>query len=78
MLDRSALVRGLTNRVAALEEQVGQLAPDIELETNEPSVRSVAAILDAEVVSRERVAGLREQVRELIDHLEAEIHHHSA
>jgi two-component system, NtrC family, response regulator AlgB len=38
-LDRSALVRGLRNRVAALEEQVGQLAPDVELDTAEPSVQ---------------------------------------
>jgi NtrC-family two-component system response regulator AlgB len=40
VLDRSALVRGLRNRVAALEEQVGQLAPDVELKTEEPSMRS--------------------------------------
>jgi NtrC-family two-component system response regulator AlgB len=39
VLDRSALVRGLRNRVAALEEQVGQLAPDVELDTEEPAVR---------------------------------------
>src|SRR5205814_9185075 len=39
VLDRSALVRGLRNRVAALEEQVGQLAPEAELETDEPAVR---------------------------------------
>ncbi|MBN9119069.1 MAG: response regulator, partial [Planctomycetes bacterium] len=38
-LDRSALVRGLKSRVAALEEQVGQLAPDVELETHEPAVQ---------------------------------------
>jgi NtrC-family two-component system response regulator AlgB len=36
VLDRSALVRGLRNRVAALEEQVGQLAPEVELTTEEP------------------------------------------
>src|SRR5262245_23191836 len=39
VLDRSALVRGLRNRVAALEEQVGQLAPEVELDTVEPAVR---------------------------------------
>jgi NtrC-family two-component system response regulator AlgB len=39
VLDRSALVHGLRNRVAALEEQVGQLAPDVELVTEEPAVR---------------------------------------
>ena len=38
-LDRSALVRGLRDRVAALEERVGQLAPDVELDTDEPAVR---------------------------------------
>jgi NtrC-family two-component system response regulator AlgB len=41
VLDRSALVRGLRDRVAALEEQVGQLAPDVELDTAEPAVRQV-------------------------------------
>jgi NtrC-family two-component system response regulator AlgB len=39
VLDRSALVRGLRNRVAALEEQVGHLTPDVELDTEEPAVR---------------------------------------
>jgi NtrC-family two-component system response regulator AlgB len=43
-LDRSALVRGLKDRVAALEEQVGQLAPDVELETREPAVRQALEI----------------------------------
>lgn len=38
-LDRSALVRGLRTRVAALEEQVGQLAPGAELATAEPVMR---------------------------------------
>ena len=32
-LDRSALVRGLRNRVAALEERVGHLPPEVELDT---------------------------------------------
>jgi NtrC-family two-component system response regulator AlgB len=41
VLDRSALVRGLKNRVAALEEQVGLLPPDVELDTEEPAVRKV-------------------------------------
>jgi guanylate kinase len=44
----------------------------------ERAVASVGAILDAEVVSRERVSGLRRQVAGLIDRLEAEIHHHSS
>ena len=42
------------------------------------SVRRVAAIIDAEVVSRERVAGLREQVATLIQRLEDEIETHSS
>jgi guanylate kinase len=42
------------------------------------AVRVVSAIIDAEVVSRGRVAGLREQVRQLIQHLENEIDHHSS
>jgi guanylate kinase len=40
----------------------------------ERAVQRVAAILDAEVVSRERVAGLRSQVTALIQRLEDEIH----
>ncbi|MCE9562328.1 MAG: sigma-54 dependent transcriptional regulator [Planctomycetes bacterium] len=43
-LDRSALVRGLRNRVAALEEQVGLLAPDVELDTQEPTAQKVLDI----------------------------------
>ncbi|HEY9226153.1 MAG TPA: guanylate kinase [Gemmatimonadaceae bacterium] len=42
------------------------------------AVRQVGSILDAEVVSRERVSGLRHQVEGLIRHLEAEIDHHSS
>jgi guanylate kinase len=41
------------------------------------SVRRVSSIIDAEVVSRERVAGLREQVAALIRRLEDEIDTHS-
>jgi len=44
----------------------------------EESVRRVSAIIDAEVVSRERVAGLREQVATLIKRLEDEIETHSS
>ncbi|MFI5230155.1 MAG: guanylate kinase [Gemmatimonadales bacterium] len=44
----------------------------------EQAVASVGAILDAEVLSRERVSGLRRQVAGLIDRLEAEIHNHSS
>ncbi|HEX4612093.1 MAG TPA: sigma-54 dependent transcriptional regulator [Urbifossiella sp.] len=41
VLDRSGLVRGLRDRVAALEEQVGRLAPDVELDTREAAVQQV-------------------------------------
>ena len=38
------------------------------------AVHRVSAIIDAEVVSRERVAGLRQQVSALVERLEVEIH----
>jgi guanylate kinase len=41
------------------------------------AVRRVDAILDAEVVSQARVAGLRQSVEALIRHLESEVDHHS-
>ena len=44
----------------------------------EESVRRVSAIIDAEVVSRERVEGLRESVATLIRRLEDEIDTHSS
>ncbi|HJZ54857.1 MAG TPA: sigma-54 dependent transcriptional regulator [Gemmataceae bacterium] len=44
VLERSALVRGLRNRVAALEEQVGQFAPEVELDTEEPAVRKALEV----------------------------------
>jgi guanylate kinase len=44
----------------------------------EDAVRRVSSIVDAEVVSRERVAGLREQVARLIRRLEDEIGNHSS
>jgi guanylate kinase len=42
------------------------------------AVRRVSSIIDAEVVSRDRVAGLREQVAALIRRLEDELETHSA
>jgi guanylate kinase len=42
------------------------------------AVQRVSAILDAEVVSRARVSGLRQQVEQLIHRLEAEVDHHSS
>lgn len=41
VLDRSALVRGLRDRVTTLEEQVGRLAPEVELATEEPAVQKL-------------------------------------
>jgi len=41
------------------------------------AVKQVASIVDAEVVSRERVSGLRHQVEALVTRLEAEIGNHS-
>jgi guanylate kinase len=42
------------------------------------AVNQIGAILDAEVVSRERVFGLRVQVEALIQRLQSEIDHHSS
>jgi guanylate kinase len=44
----------------------------------EQAVQRVGSIIDAEVVSRERVSGLRNQVKALIDRLEREIEHNSS
>jgi guanylate kinase len=44
----------------------------------ECSVQRASSIIDAEVVSRERVAGLKHQVQQLIERLETEIHNHSS
>jgi guanylate kinase len=42
------------------------------------AVSSINAVLDAEVVSRDRIAGLRHQVESLIRQLETEIDQHSS
>jgi guanylate kinase len=42
------------------------------------AVQQVGSILDAEVVSRERVSGLRHQIAALVRRLETEIEHHSS
>lgn len=74
--DKEAIVRRLES---ALQEL--QAVEDYEYvvvnDVLEDSVRLVSSIIDAEVVSRERVAGLREQVAALIRRLEAELEHHS-
>ena len=43
----------------------------------EQSVKRVSSIIDAEVVNRKRVAGLKQQVEDLIIRLESEIQTHS-
>ncbi|HJQ21765.1 MAG TPA: guanylate kinase [Gemmatimonadaceae bacterium] len=43
----------------------------------EKAIQRVGSIIDAEVSSRERVAGLRTQVAQLIEHLESEIQSHT-
>jgi guanylate kinase len=74
--DKEAIVRRLES---ALQEL--QAVEDYEYvvvnDVLEDSVRRVASIVDAEVVSRERVAGLREQVASLIRRLETELENHS-
>ena len=44
----------------------------------EQAVQRVSAIIDAEVVSRERVRGMEAQVEQIIRRLTSEIDHHSA
>jgi guanylate kinase len=44
----------------------------------ERAVQRVNAIIDAEVVKQERVAGLRQNVEALIHRLEQAVHHHSS
>jgi guanylate kinase len=74
--DKQAIVRRLES---ALQEL--QAVEDYEYvvinDVLEDSVRRVSSIVDAEVVSRERVAGLREQVALLIRRLEDELENHS-
>jgi guanylate kinase len=75
--DKAAIVRRLES---ALQEL--QAVEDYEYvvvnDVLEDSLRRVSSIIDAEVVSRERVAGLREQVANLIRRLEDELENHSA
>jgi guanylate kinase len=74
--DKETIVRRLES---ALQEL--QAVEDYEYvvvnDVLDDSVRRVASIIDAEVVSRERVAGLREQVASLIRRLEDELQSHS-
>ena len=43
-LDRFQLVQGLRHRVASLEEQVRSVAPEVDLETQEPVMRSALEV----------------------------------
>jgi guanylate kinase len=74
--DKATIVRRLESalqELQAVEEYEYVVVNDVLDE----SVRRVSSIIDAEVVSRERVAGLREQVATLIRRLEREIETHS-
>jgi guanylate kinase len=69
-----ARLHSALRELRAVEEYEYVVVND-ELDT---AVTRVGSILDAEVVSRERVLGLRQQVEALIGRLEAEIDHHSS
>ncbi|HEX9482989.1 MAG TPA: guanylate kinase, partial [Gemmatimonadaceae bacterium] len=64
---------------SALQElqQVGEYEYVVVNDDLERAVASVNAIIDAEIVSRERVKNLRQQVAELIAQLEREIENHT-
>jgi guanylate kinase len=74
---KDAIVRRLESALQELQavEDYEYVVVNDVLET---AVRRVSSIIDAEVVSRERVAGLREQVATLIRRLEDEIDTHSS
>jgi guanylate kinase len=64
---------------SALQElqQVGEYEYIVVNDELERAVASVGSIVDAEVVSRERVKNLRQQVGQLIERLEQEIENHT-
>jgi guanylate kinase len=64
---------------SALQElqQVGEYEYIVVNDDLERAVASVGSIVDAEVVSRERVKNLRQQVGQLIERLEQEIENHT-
>jgi len=74
---KEAIVRRLESALQELQA-VDEYEYVVVNDVLEASVRRVSAIIDAEVVSRERVAGLREQVATLIQRLEEEIETHSS
>jgi guanylate kinase len=74
--DKEAIVRRLESalqELQAIEDYEYVVVNDVL----EESIRRISSIIDAEVVSRERVAGLREQVAALIKRLEDELGNHS-
>jgi guanylate kinase len=74
--DKEAIVRRLESALQELQA-VDDYEYVVVNDVLEESVRRVSSIIDAEVVSRERVAGLREQVASLIRRLEDELQSHS-
>jgi guanylate kinase len=74
--DKEAIVRRLESALQELQA-VDDYEYVVVNDVLDDSVRRVASIIDAEVVSRERVAGLREQVASLIRRLEDELQSHS-
>jgi guanylate kinase len=73
---KEGIVRRLESALQELQA-VEQYEYVVVNDVLEEAVRRVESIVDAEVVSRERVAGLREQVAQLIQRLEREIGNHS-
>jgi guanylate kinase len=74
--DKEGIVRRLESalqELQAIEDYEYVVVNDLL----EESIRRISSIIDAEVVSRERVAGLREQVAALIKRLEDELGNHS-
>ncbi|HKO15787.1 MAG TPA: guanylate kinase [Gemmatimonadaceae bacterium] len=69
---REQLARRLLSALQELQsiEQYQYIVVNDDLEQ---SIHRVSSIIDAEVVSRQRVAGLRHQVARLVERLEAEI-----
>ena len=69
----------VTRLHSALDElrAVGQYEYVVVNDELDDAVRRVGAIVDAEVVSQARVAGLRQNVEALIRHLESEVDQHS-
>ncbi|HEU5186013.1 MAG TPA: guanylate kinase [Gemmatimonadaceae bacterium] len=75
--DRASLARRMTNALKELRhaESYQYVVTNDDLEG---AVGRVSAIIDAEMSRRERVHGLEEQVRSLIERLEQEVETHSS